>query len=211
MMQRMMNAMRGEGERAASTRSLPRRGVVSAYDPAHYCAKVRLQPENFETGYLPIACPWVGSSWGLFCPPTPGDEVDVHFQEGGKNAAYISLRFYGNQATPLSVPSGEWWLVHQSGSLIKLTNDGKLSINGSVEVDASGPTVNITAGNVVNVTAPAINLGSSGETLHKLVNDQLLSLFNTHTHSGVQTGGGSTGVPNQTMGAGQITSVVSAG
>src|ERR1700689_175517 len=119
MMQRMMNAMRGESQRAAATKSLPRRGVVSAYDPAHYAAKVIIQPEGFETGYLSIATPWVGANWGLFCPPTPGDVVDAHFQEGGKLAAYVSLRFYGNEAPPLTVASGEFWLVHKSGSCLK--------------------------------------------------------------------------------------------
>jgi uncharacterized protein involved in type VI secretion and phage assembly len=206
-----MNVMRGEGQRAAATKSLPRRGVVSAYDPAHYAAKVIIQPEGFETGFLPIGTPWVGNGWGMFCPPSPGDEVDVHFQEGGKNAAYISLRFFGNVAQPLAAPSGEFWLIHSSGSLIKFTNNGKATINGNVEVDVTGPTINITATAEVNVTAPAINLGSSGETLHKLVTDAFETLFNNHVHSNVQGGSGNSGPPTSTLGSSQLTSVVSAG
>jgi phage baseplate assembly protein gpV len=211
MMQRILNQMRGEGQRAAGAKSLSRRAIVSAYDPSHYAAKVMIQPENFETGFLPIGTPWVGNEWGLVCPPTPGDEVDVHFQEGGKNAAYISLRFYGNLAQPPSAPSGEFWLIHKSGSLIKLTNDGKVTINGNLEIDATAPTINITATDVVNVTAPVINLGSNGETLHKLVTDAFEALFNEHVHSGVQGGGGDSGPPTTALGSGQLTSVVSAG
>ncbi len=209
--ERLKNAMRYEGQRNSSTKSLVRRGVVSGYDPSSYCAKVRMQPEDFETGFLPVASAWVGPGWGLFCPPSPGDEVDVHFQEGGKNAAYISLRFFGNVARPLPVSPGECWLVHQSGSFLKLTNDGKASVNGEVEIDLSAPTVNITATAAVNVTAPSITLGSAGETLHKLVTDAFETLFNTHTHPGIQPGGGNTGAPNELITNSQLTSVVSAG
>ena len=172
---------------------------------------MRIQPEDVETGWLPIATPWSGNGWGMFCPPSPGDEVDVHFQEGGKNAAYISLRFWGDNALPLAVPSGEWWLVHASGAFLKITNDGKVSINGQVEVDVTGPTVNITATAMVNVTAPAINLGSSGEGLKKLVTDAFETLFNNHTHSNVQNGTGNSGPPTVGMDSTQLTNVVSAG
>src|SRR5580698_3843283 len=108
MMNKILNAMRREAQREASTRAKPRRGTVSAYDPNAYAAKVMIQPEGFETGFLPIGSSWVGNLWGMFCPPSPGDEVDVHFQEDGKNAAYISLRFFGGKARPLAVPSGEF-------------------------------------------------------------------------------------------------------
>lgn len=205
----LTNIMRRESQRVASQKSLPRFGIVTSYDPSRYAAKVRIQPEDYETGFLPVATPWVGNDWGLFAPPTAGDVVEVHFQEGGKEAAYIALRFFGNVAQPLSVPSGEFWLVHRSGSLVKLTNDGKLTLNGNVEIDATAPTVNITATATVNITAPAVKIGSQGETLHQLVTDAMQTLFNTHTHPDAQ--GGNTGTPNQTMGSSQLTTVTSAG
>ncbi|QEL18709.1 phage baseplate assembly protein V [Limnoglobus roseus] len=208
MMQGLNNLNRRESEKAMSQRALVRMGIVSSYDPNRYAAKVTIQPEGFETGFLPVATPWVGSGWGMFCPPTPGDVVDVHFQEGGKLAAYVSLRFYGNAAPPLNVPSGEFWLVHQSGTCVKMTNDGKMTINGHLEIDATAPTINITAASTVNVTAPAINLGSVGQTLQKLVTSAMQALFNSHTHPAP---GGTTGTPNQTMGASHVTTVTSAG
>ena len=200
MMHRILNAMRGEAQRAGATKSLPRRGVVSAYDPAHYAAKVIIQPEGFETGFLPVGSPWVGNGWGMFCPPSPGDEVDVHFQEGGKNAAYVSLRFFGNQAQPLAAPSGEFWLVHSSGSFFKLTNDGEVTFSdasGATLVFLSDGTVALTANLIVNGSIQATgditdNINTNSNSLA-----QFRTIYDEHTHGGVTGGAGNTAVPNE--------------
>ena len=210
MMQGQMNVMRREAERANSGTARTRIGTVTAYDPTQYAAKAIIEPDGYETGWLPVATPWSGNGWGMFCPPTPGDTVEVHFQEGGKEAGIACLRFYGNKDRPLPVPSGEFWLVHNSGAFFKLTNDGKVTLNSTVEIDATAPVASIKATTSVSVTAPQIHLGGEGDTLHKLVTDAMVALFNTHVHSGVQPGGGNTGVPNVPMTALQLTSVVSA-
>ena len=130
MMNRVMNMIRREAQREASTRAKPRRGTISAYDPSKYAAKVRIQPEGFETGFIQIGAEWVGNDWGLYLGPSIGDEVEVNFQEDGKNAAYIGSRFYGDVTRPLPVPSGEAWMVHKTGAFFKLTNDGKMALSG---------------------------------------------------------------------------------
>ena len=56
-----------------------------------------------------------------------------------------------------------------------------------------------------------IQLFGPGETLHKLVTDLFMTLFNQHTHGGVQTGGGNTAVPNQLMTAAHLTTATRAG
>ena len=86
MMDRLLNAARRETQRAISMLALPKTGIISGYDPASYAAKVRLQPEDVETGWLPIRTPWAGNGWGMFCPPDIDDEVEVQFQDGGKGA-----------------------------------------------------------------------------------------------------------------------------
>ena len=199
MMQRITNALVGEAQRSAGTKSLPRRGIVSAYDPSNYAAKVRIQPEDVETGWLPVGSVWVGNGWGLFCPPALGDEVDVHFQEGGKNAGYISLRFFGNVARPLEVPAGELWLVHSSGSRFKLTNDGKSAL-----LDAEG------CGFVFNADGTGTIIGDITIQGRLIVRDDISdhngtegtlqdfrNTYDEHTHGGIQGGSGNTDVPNQ--------------
>ncbi len=118
------NLMRREAERVQSRQAATLMGIVSAYNPAKYTAKVVLQPDGQETGFIPIGTPWIG----FYAPPSQGDMVDVHFQEWGKGAPYISLRFYGNKRPPQAVQSGEMWYVHKTGSTFRLTNDGKVTI-----------------------------------------------------------------------------------
>jgi hypothetical protein len=151
----LLNIIRRECQRVLAQRATTRMGIVDSYDPDLYCAKVLLQPENVLTGFLPIATEWVGNGWGEVFGLTPGDVVDVHFQEGGKNAGYISKRFYSTVTRPPGpVPSGESWRVHKSGSFLKFTNDGKVSVNSASDMDfVSEADINMTAAGKINLDA----------------------------------------------------------
>ena len=104
----------------------PRLAVVSSVDPATFTARVLIQPESITSGWLPIASVWVGSGWGLACPPAPGDQVLVIWQEGDAEHGIIIGRLWSSVTHPPQAPPGEFWLVHASGSFIKLHNDGTL-------------------------------------------------------------------------------------
>jgi len=123
-MDELWNRVRLEVARALAGRADPRLCLVSSYDPQTYAAKVLVQPENVETGWLPVLSPWIGNGWGLYAPPTAGDQVLVLFQENDQEVGLVLPRLYSNQQRPLAVESGEFWLVHQSGSFVKLTNAG---------------------------------------------------------------------------------------
>ncbi len=186
-------------------------GIVSAYDPDQYAAKVRLQPEptdqpegSAETGWLPVLSLWGGDGWGDFAPPTPGDVVMVLFQEGGREAGIVLGRFFSLLTRPLPAPSGERWIVHQSGAFVKLTNDGKITLTdkaGSVVVmngDGTGA-MTFAGGLTINANVQINgNLVASGD-----ISDQngthgtvaaLRSAYDGHTHSDPQ--GGTTGTPS---------------
>ena len=156
----LTNMMRREAERAMDRKAVPCYGVVTSYDPDTYSAKVQLQPSNQETGFLPIHSPWSGNGWGMFAPPSPGDLVEVNFQEDGKNAGMIGLRQFGNQLRPLPVPSGEFWLVDSLGNSFKFTG-GKLTLNGHTEIDVTAPTINVVSTVAVNVTTPTMTLSGN--------------------------------------------------
>ena len=56
----------------------------------------------------------------------------------------LSAESFPSSKCPLSAPGGEFWLVHQSGSFLKLCNDGTIRINGDLHVagdvyDRQGP------------------------------------------------------------------------
>lgn len=225
MMSGLLNAMRQQAQMAGQDRAASRMGIVSGYNPSNYCAKVRLMPEDVETGWLPIASMWVGAGWGMFSPPMLGEVVEVCFQEDDVDAGYIGHRLFHDAARPLSVPSGEFWLVHKSGSLLKFHNDGSvelhtaqnlnasvagnanLAVSGNITSNASqwnhtGP-VSITGtltttGNIsggANITA-AQNVSDQGGT--KTMSG-MRTTYNSHTHVENNAIGGNTATPNGTM------------
>ena len=108
--------------------SQPRYGTVTSVNPTTSTARVKLQPEGVLSGWLPILSPWVGDGWGMYCPPTPGDQVLVLAQEGDAEHGIIVGRAFSNTQTPPATPVGELWLVHTSGSFIKLQNDGTIQM-----------------------------------------------------------------------------------
>lgn len=211
-MREMLNAMRLQAIQAMGERATTRLGTVKSYDSGNYAVRVAIQPEGNLTGWIPLLSPWVGNGWGMFCPPSVGDLVEMQFQEADHDAALSCMRLFNDQTRPLAVPSGEFWLQHKSGAFVKLTNDGKLLVNSQLEIDATAPTINITAtGNVninaataavtatasASVTAPSITLGAAAQTLKSFITDAFIALFNSHTHNDPQ--GGVSGVPNQQM------------
>ena len=80
----------------------------------------------------------------MVCPPNPGDQVLLVPQEGDVEQSVIVGRSFSNQQMPPIAPSGEFWLVHQSGSFLKLCNDGTIQMSGDLHVqgdvyDQHGP------------------------------------------------------------------------
>lgn len=194
MMNSIRNHTRNEALRAANATQLTRIGTVMSFDPNRYTVKVNIQPENVSTGWIPLATQWVGSGWGMAAPPSIGDSVEVHFLQGNSDAAYAALRFFSSNVPPPKAPSGEFWLVHQSGSVIKMHNDGTVEIHtGTNNLNITAANVNVT-GNVRVTGDITDNIGTTNESLASM-----RTKYNIHTHNGVNTGIGTTNVPNPLM------------
>ena len=133
-MQRFLNAIKAHATALDHAQGQPRFALVTSVDPARYAARVTLQPENVLTGWLPILSPWIGAGWGLACPPSPGDQVLVLPQEGDAEHGVIVGGSWSDSAQPPGAPVGELWLVHRSGSFLKLSNDGTVQIQGDLHV-----------------------------------------------------------------------------
>ena len=180
-MSALLNHMRRAAEEAGASRAGTRHGIIDGYDPANHAVKVRLQPDDTLTDWLPLKATWIGNGFGLFLAPNIGDAVEVDFQETDGGAGSVGWRFFNDSERPLSVPSGEAWLVHKSGSTVKLTTDGKITLT-----DHSGTVFALSNDGKVRITGDLIVSGdvtANGTSLH------------THTHSGVQSGSSQTGAP----------------
>ncbi|MFC3111407.1 phage baseplate assembly protein V [Undibacterium arcticum] len=151
-MREMLNAMRMQAVQAMGERASTRLGTVQSYDPGNYAVRVALQPEGNLTGWIPLLSPWVGNGWGMFCPPTIGDLVEVQFQEADHDAPMSCMRFYNDKNRPLSVPSGEFWLVHKSGAFFKLLNNGSGTFS-----DGHGATVTLNGDGTISSAATQWN------------------------------------------------------
>lgn len=201
MSQKFMNMMRIQASIVNNSRTLTSLGSVIAYDPVKYLVQVQLYPEDaasgapaLQTGWIPLFSQWVGNGFGLFMAPNIGDIIEVHYPEGSLQNGYAGLRTFNLMSLPSGanipsggIPSGEAWLIHTSGSIIKLTNDGKVGIISTVEIDVTAP--------IVNAISPEVNLGNG--SLAFLLTAAAALIYNSHTHN--ISGGGITLVPNQLM------------
>ena len=154
MMDGMLNAMRLQAQRAMADQADTSVGLITSYEPATFSVKVALQPDGILTGWLPLCSPWIGNGWGMFCAPSIGDMVAVHFFGGDLEAGFVEGRLYNDVDRALPVPSGEFWLQHVSGSFLKFTNDGCVSVNAAANLVATVGG-NLTATVTGNLTATA--------------------------------------------------------
>ena len=129
-----LNAVKAHSANQDQASGAARFGVVTSVDPSTATARVTLQPEGVLTGWLPLLTPWVGNGWGLVCPPAIGTQVLVLPHEGDAEQGIIVGGTWSTQAIVPATPVGELWLVHQSGSSLKLQNDGTIRINGDLHV-----------------------------------------------------------------------------
>jgi phage baseplate assembly protein gpV len=116
----------------------PHLGLITSYDPEAYAAKVMLQPEETETGWLPISTPMAGNGWGVYFGPSIGDQCRVDFQEGDKEVGFITGFLASDADRPPVVQSGQIVMVVPHG----LEIIGEVSITGSLDVSG-----NVTVGN----------------------------------------------------------------
>jgi phage baseplate assembly protein V len=126
-----LNVLRGHAAQLDQGWAHPRVAVVTSVDPQTFTARVTIQPEGVLSGWLPIASPWVGNGWGLACPPSPGDQVVVVWQDGDAEQGVVVGRLWSNAAQPPAAPAGELWLQHATGSFLKLHNDGSIESNAA--------------------------------------------------------------------------------
>ncbi len=188
MSQALANAVRGQALALSNLRSFNRKGLVSGYDPARHAVKVTLQPEGYETGWMPLGAVWVGAQFGMLAGPTLGDMVEVSFEDGAHDAGAVGLRFFNDEDTPPQVPSGELWIVHASGASAKFTNDGALTFT-----DPSGVSLTLANSGLAILKGDLLVQGRVTATGEGVFKGHTVS---AHTHSGVQSGTSQTQPPN---------------
>lgn len=181
-MEEVMNAVRREAARTHARTAQPRMAIVSSYNPETYSVKVKLMPEGIETGWAPLASQQVGNGWGLFSPPSIGDQVVVVFQEGSGGSPVVIGSIYNDEDRPVvgdiqGTPDGEARIVNQSGARIRLLKNGQIEIR-----QKAGTQVLLNPDGSVDINAPVVRAGALGALFRKLVMDNFMATYNSHTH-----------------------------
>lgn len=209
----LLNAVRAHAQMSVGEKVTHRVGQITAYDPNKYAVKVKMWPDTQESlGWIPLASTYIGAGWGLVAGPSIGDQVIVAFDREDQDAGVVVGRFFTDVEQPPAAPSGEFWVVHKSGSSIKITNDGKVTVTdkaGSTIVmngDNTG-TATFSGGMTINANVQVNGtLKASGDiTDNSSTNTRTMAgmrtVYNSHTHPvvNVQTGGSTvtSNVPNQ--------------
>ena len=134
MLDRLSNAIKGHAASLDQSAGQIKFGTVTSVNSTNSTARLLIQPDGVLSGWLPILSPWVGNGWGMVCLPTPGDQVLFVPQEGDIEQGVIIGRSFSTKQVPPAAPAGEFWLVHQTGSCIKVCNDGVIRITGDLHV-----------------------------------------------------------------------------
>lgn len=177
----LLNHSRRVAEEAIGQRSVTRSAIVDGYDPSNYAIRVRLQPEDILSDWIALKSPWIGNGWGIFAPPSIGDEIEVTFSEIDGGVGTAGWRVFNDEDRPLAVESGEFWLVHKDGTSFKLTNDGAATLD-----DGHGAMIRLKGDGTIE---------SAGNWTHSGTFTANGISLTEHTHTGVQTGSGSSGGP----------------
>lgn len=208
----IINAIRREAQALDHQMGHPQYGIVESYNPASATVRVTLQPDGVLTGWLPLACHWIGAGWGLVAPPSPGDQVVVIPQGGDPQDLIVVGRVYSSQGTPAvsppAAPSGELWMVHATGAFVKMLNTGQITMQdaagASVTLENTGTvTVNGNLAVSGNITTAAGTWGTGNMSINGAVNaigdmvagygaKNVSALNHQHTNG---NGGADTGAP----------------
>lgn len=188
-MRGVANQMRLQAALEAGRRVSSKYAIVTSYDPDTYSVKLKLQPEDTLTGWMPVGTQQVGNGWGLYAPPSQGDLVKVSFVDGDIESGVVECSLFNDMDRPLPVPSGELWLVSRGGAKIQLLATNALHIEAATITSAGGwaHTGNFTV-------AGDIELSGNLHTPQTITGDTDVIAAGksgkNHTHGGVQPGAG---------------------
>ncbi|WP_408872294.1 baseplate assembly protein [Gluconobacter roseus] len=104
-------------------------GIVSAVDPVNHAVKVRIQPENVETGWIPDAGGVHAGDLRIACPSSPGTHVVLQPVEGdGEHLVVTGCVFDTVVMAPVSPFTGS---AAQPGELLVRGGCGRPPVSSS--------------------------------------------------------------------------------
>lgn len=181
-MEQHLNAMRREAERTLSNVAQPRMAIVSSYDPQQYAIKARLQPENTETGWMPLGVPGAGNGFGVFIPPAVGDQVLLVHVEGAGGSPVAVASLYSDEDRPVAdevggCPANEIRIIHKSKARLRFLSDGTIEIQ-----QKGGTRLQLNPDGTIDLNAPTLRVGGLNAAFRRLLDERFHAWAVSHTH-----------------------------
>jgi phage baseplate assembly protein gpV len=202
----LLNAIKRQVAAQLDQLAQPSWGIVSGVDPNRPAVKVRKQPEDVETGWLPILQQAAAGGWGVYTLPTLGMVAKI-VPDSGIAGHWVVIGFAHNDRalppkTPNSIGSGG---VRSTGGVVATGGE-------TVITHASGAFIRLTAGGAIILSAPTVqidgNLRVNGNIVADLDISDLAGVHNTvaglraayngHVHAQDPDSRGDTEVPTHT-------------
>jgi uncharacterized protein involved in type VI secretion and phage assembly len=162
----LIDIYRREAATVASRMRAPLTLQVTSYNPKIPVVKGTLQPYGIESGWMPLAMPFVGSGFGIAIGPAIGDQLHVEFMHGDPNSPRATYRITSNSDQPPVAEAGEIVIQAATGQKITMTKDNKLLISagGDTTIQVTG-NASVTATGNATVHADG-TLTLSGSTVN---------------------------------------------
>jgi phage baseplate assembly protein gpV len=213
----LMNLYHAEMERTIEDRiAHPRQGRVIGYNPSTpHLIQVAILPEadfpigdvgNYTTDWIPYNTICPGAGWGIYAPPSIGDQVSLIFQEHDRDAPIVIARINDDNTLPgVTVQSGEFYMLNKFGVELYFKADGSRYSkapsgytfvgNGTLQGNWI-VTGTLTVQQGLTAAAGAVVTGAISATGDIIAGfGSVFTHLLTHVHSGVTTGSGDTGAP----------------
>lgn len=164
-MEGLLNLIRREIARAVKP-APSRAALIDSYDQKAHAVKVRFQPDDILSGWIPICTQNIGSDHGVLVGPEIGAQVIVGHLEGDVEAAFIQGRIYSDQERPPEVASGDILIKHKSGQKTLMSTDGSvtttLADGTTMKLETGKATTQLPDGTMVRLSGGKVYLGAEG-------------------------------------------------
>lgn len=133
-------------ERVAQTRGVPRWGIVASVDPTRMRVRVRVQPEDVLSGWLPVVQPGAGAGATMVFVPVVGQMAYLSADNAEAEHGVV-VGFAHSDAAPVpgmgqaiggsaaALQPGEGAIFGRGGSYIRLCADGTILFHGDTNID----------------------------------------------------------------------------
>lgn len=127
----LQNDMRLQSSRNMAQFKRARIGTVDTWDPEKHVAKVKFQPGDRLSGWIPVGSQFVGDEFGFAIGLSKDDQVVVTYQEGSLQTGMITHRLWNDKDKPIKkVESGEAHFVGKDKQHWKMLKDKTFELKG---------------------------------------------------------------------------------